>query len=772
MKIKTIKKIVKKIKLLKNKLISLKVRMSYLVNRNLSSKVSMSYWVNRNLSSKAGTDLLIFDDVFPHKLSPFRYVEFNEYLRHFKSIMIASTGFSLSCLNETKTISQVINEFITEKPQYSNKIKPVKCNDKFNAKLVYVNFLGNAVRHGLADDLQIPFVINLYPGGSFYLNDAETDYHLKTVLFSPYFRKVIVTQKITYDYLLKKNFCKPDQIEFIFGVVIPEEMLKLKVENKKRFGFEKDILDICFVAHKSTGCGENKGYDKFIEVAHNLVEKYDNIRFHVVGSFDEKVLDVSKLGDRIKFYGLQQTEWFIEFYKDKDIILSPNVPFLTKPASFDGFPTACVTDAGLNELAMFASDELKLNENRFVEDNEIVIIKPNAKDIEEKIEFYYNNPGKLRNIALNGAKKIKELYSFEKQIQRRIEILENELYKGNKLIQEVSKTIRKNIANQYEDVECIPLFGDKIKKVKIARQFNMSNWQKKLSDISELYCSLSDKNSKKLLVLLCTYKILGPTKIKLPLYDKKKWLGYYELENNIIEKTDIESLIGKFNIYDMKRFGYNLKLLYSQFGAFVSFILEQYRYKNICKTEKGDYVIDGGACCGDSALYFADLVGEAGKVFSFEFIPSNIELFNKNMQLNPKHKKRIDLIKRPLGINSTDILYGIDNGPASTTSMNPSKNSEKYTTICIDDLVREKNIRKIDFIKLDIEGAEVDALHGAMETIKKFKPKLAIAIYHKDDDFITIPALIKSFNPNYKFYIEHYTVQAWETVLYAVDRRN
>lgn len=724
-----------------------------------------------SIKQDINVDLLIFDDVFPHKLSPFRYSEYIEYLKHFKNILISATGISLGCLNETKTITQIISEFILENPHFLNKIKPYECIDNFNAKLIYVNFLGNALLNNLIK-LKTPFILNLYPGGMFQLNDEKTDCHLKNILSSPYFRKVIVTQQITYDYLINKCFCKPEQIEFIFGVVIPEEILKIEVKDKKRFGFEKDSLDICFVAHKYTEYGKDKGYDKFIEVAHNLIMKYDNINFHVVGSFDENVLDVKQLGDKIRFYGLQKTEWFFEFYKDKDIILSPNVPFVLTKGAFDGFPTACVTEAGLHELAMFATDELNLNNGRFVENEEIVIIKPTAEDIENKIEYYYNNPDKLKKISTNGAKKIKELYSYENQIYKRIDILEKELYGENEFVEKVKKTILQNLYNNYKDNNYIPEFNEEIQKNKVAPYFHISKWKPTLLKISELYFSLADEDSKNLLVLLSAYKILGPTKIKLPLYDKSKWQGYYELENNILERTQIDSYTGVFNLYTLKNFGFNLNLFYSQFGAFLSFILKQYEYKNICKVEAGDYVIDGGACYGDSALYFAELTGQNGKVFSFEFIKNNIKIFQKNMELNPQHSQIVELIERPLGKNSTDICYGTESGPGSTINFNNIKEGKGYTTIAIDDIIKENKIKKIDFIKLDIEGSEIDALIGAKETIKKFKPKLAIAIYHKSYDYIKIPSLIKEINPNYKLYIGHYTVINWETVLFAVDSKD
>ncbi|WP_146080000.1 FkbM family methyltransferase, partial [Brachyspira murdochii] len=69
----------------------------------------------------------------------------------------------------------------------------------------------------------------------------------------------------------------------------------------------------------------------------------------------------------------------------------------------------------------------------------------------------------------------------------------------------------------------------------------------------------------------------------------------------------------------------------------------------------------------------------------------------------------------------------------------------KYRSISIDDFIKKNNIEKIDFIKLDIEGAELDALNGAINTIKKYKPKLAICLYHHD----------------------HFSLNNWSSILFA-----
>ena len=73
----------------------------------------------------------------------------------------------------------------------------------------------------------------------------------------------------------------------------------------------------------------------------------------------------------------------------------------------------------------------------------------------------------------------------------------------------------------------------------------------------------------------------------------------------------------------------------------------------------------------------------------------------------------------------------------------------------------------MDFIKADIEGAEMNLLHGAKKIIQKYKPKLAISIYHTIMDFFEIPLYIKSLVPEYKMAIRHYSNNTTETVLYA-----
>ena len=73
-----------------------------------------------------------------------------------------------------------------------------------------------------------------------------------------------------------------------------------------------------------------------------------------------------------------------------------------------------------------------------------------------------------------------------------------------------------------------------------------------------------------------------------------------------------------------------------------------------------------------------------------------------------------------------------------------------WVSVSLDSFVSQRNISKLDFIKADIEGMERDFLFGAKETIKKFRPCLALCIYHRPDDPEVIEKIIRDFEPQYK----------------------
>ncbi|MDR1688871.1 MAG: FkbM family methyltransferase [Clostridiales bacterium] len=94
-----------------------------------------------------------------------------------------------------------------------------------------------------------------------------------------------------------------------------------------------------------------------------------------------------------------------------------------------------------------------------------------------------------------------------------------------------------------------------------------------------------------------------------------------------------------------------------------------------------------------------------------------------------------------------------------------SNGDNELQVVRLDDELKD---RRVTFIKMDIEGSEMNALKGAEEIIRKQKPKLAICIYHKLEDIWEIPQIILNYRPDYRLYLRHYSIHLNETVLYAL----
>ena len=159
----------------------------------------------------------------------------------------------------------------------------------------------------------------------------------------------------------------------------------------------------------------------------------------------------------------------------------------------------------------------------------------------------------------------------------------------------------------------------------------------------------------------------------------------------------------------------------------------------------GDVVIDGGVCDGETAAFFADM---GCKVYGFELDKNNFDIAKKLAD-----KKNFVVENFGLGSYRHKINYT----PSGSMSKFDSNGTETAEVITLDSYVREKNIQHVDFIKLDVEGAELELLQGSVMTIARFKPVLALSAYHKWDDFWTLMKFVKSIRSDYEFAMRQYT---------------
>src|SRR5579872_2731294 len=187
---------------------------------------------------------------------------------------------------------------------------------------------------------------------------------------------------------------------------------------------------------------------------------------------------------------------------------------------------------------------------------------------------------------------------------------------------------------------------------------------------------------------------------------------------------------------------------------------------------KGDVVIDVGAhvgTFGDDALRRG-----AAKVIMVEPDPVNVECIRRNFK-DELASGRVVLI--PEGawskVDSLDFAIGVAN--SGTGSLVVDENGAKKIKVPVrplDEMLKLAGIGKVDFIKMDIEGAEREALKGAAATLGQYKPRLMLDSYHLKDDDVVLPAVIHSLNASYQSFCAICSLSRWadddRVVPYAV----
>jgi FkbM family methyltransferase len=283
-----------------------------------------------------------------------------------------------------------------------------------------------------------------------------------------------------------------------------------------------------------------------------------------------------------------------------------------------------------------------------------------------------------------------------------------------------------------------------------------------------LYDLLADPADRELLTRVLAYRVLGHRKVELPLTARRlRRLTERAYSARTLARTAALGVNDWFaDDYDLSALGYPVRLRAFVQTIVCTFELEQYRCQGALPVEArpGDVVIDGGGYYGDSALYFSHLAGPEGRVLTFEFEPGSLELLEHNLGLNPELASRIEVIRAALWDRAGERVAFRTQGPGTAIVAGGAGSTG---TESIDALVERDAIGRVDFIKLDVEGCELSALRGAETTLRRFRPRLAVAAYHKPDDLVTIPEYLHGLGVGYRFRLGHFTIHLEETVLFA-----
>lgn len=266
---------------------------------------------------------------------------------------------------------------------------------------------------------------------------------------------------------------------------------------------------------------------------------------------------------------------------------------------------------------------------------------------------------------------------------------------------------------------------------------------------------------------------LEPNNFKLSFNDVYKSKDFY----NTLKEINESKNLNEFNIYGLRfylkdvldypaTFLYELRdlvipYIYDRHLLYIKSLLGEgtYETENVI-IEEGDIVIDVGANVGLFTL-FSIIKRNASVVYAFEPIMATFELLDSNVRLNGVSKK-VKIINKGLGDVDDTFQMSISNDNIGANSMIFNRDGNKHESVSIttlDTFIEYESIQQVDFIKVDIEGAERLFLEGAQRTLAKFQPKLSICTYHLIDDPIVLTELILKANPSYT--IEYFSMKLY-----------
>jgi len=227
-----------------------------------------------------------------------------------------------------------------------------------------------------------------------------------------------------------------------------------------------------------------------------------------------------------------------------------------------------------------------------------------------------------------------------------------------------------------------------------------------------------------------------------------KWL-YDHLADYRSKKT-LNGIIKYWYTFDVNKMHKLCETLYSD-----------YYDLDILKCDSKEVFVDLGAFIGDSVNDFINTYGDYKKIYAYEVTPRTFEVLKNNLA---EFKDTLP-IQKGVG-KSKSIMYITDSGNGAGNSIS-SEGTIAVPVVSLDEDISEP----ISTIKMDIEGAEQDAILGSIKHIKNEKPKLLVSAYHIPSDIFKIPLLINDIRDDYTFYLRfngHGCLWPCDYVLFAL----
>ena len=294
-----------------------------------------------------------------------------------------------------------------------------------------------------------------------------------------------------------------------------------------------------------------------------------------------------------------------------------------------------------------------------------------------------------------------------------------------------------------------------------------------------LWRGLGDDNSRELFLRYLAYRALGPVHVRLELDPIEYRHAVVGLTLQCMTQANVFNTRGMplewlMHMYDLSPAGFPVQILGHPLPLASTFLFSQYAYRDAAALARPcaeDVALDVGGCWGETALWLSHVVGPGGRVHTFEPSPTNRHVLGKNLGLNPALGARVTVWDAPLSDREGERVFIPDElTPGATMRDHATEGTPtcEVVTDTIDAMVERGDLPRVDFIKVDVEGADLGVLQGAAQTIQSFRPRLALAAYHRPDDLATLPGYVESLGVPYRWYMQCSTMTEVDTVLFGV----
>jgi FkbM family methyltransferase len=287
-------------------------------------------------------------------------------------------------------------------------------------------------------------------------------------------------------------------------------------------------------------------------------------------------------------------------------------------------------------------------------------------------------------------------------------------------------------------------------------------------DLFEVYRLWGDEESRELFVALMLFRTLGHAHVRLPTNRPAFWRAHALVAALPSRPSPMRSVPGgeALQHFSLAWQGRQLELDCLRANILFSFFLRQYHLERAgvrIGPRFGDHVVDAGACFGDTAVDFSSAVGPQGRIHCFELVDTHLKVLRGNVEQN---RDGAPIEVHECGLSDVDQA-----GAIAHSAIAPGfavSDCSRLPLARLDSLVETGRIERVDFIKMDIEGHEEAALRGATAVMRRFRPRLAISIYHRWEHYYRLPLMVRDLGLGYRFFLDNHTISDGETVMYCI----